>query len=100
MVGHYEVRRRPWSGAVEKVGEFADVERALRVADSEVRSGYRDRLVLLDKNARWRDEPATEKQLEWLRSLGLPTPPTLTKGLAATLIDRALALKRGQKPTG
>ena len=100
VVGHYEVRRRPWSGAVTKVGEFADVERALRVADSEVRSGYRDRLVLLDKNARWRHEPATEKQLEWLRSLGLPTPPTLTKGLAATLIDRALALKRGQKPTG
>ena len=99
VVGHYEVRRRPWYGPVEKVGEFPDVESALRAADSEVRSGYRDRLVLLDKSARWRGEPPTEKQLGLLRSLGLPTPPTLTKGLAATLIDRALALKRGQTPT-
>ena len=39
--------------------------------------------------ARWQDEPATEKQLRCLRSLGADYRNGLTKGEASTLIDAA-----------
>jgi hypothetical protein len=42
-------------------------------------------------------EPATPKQLEYLRSLGAMIPPNLTKKDASKLIDYFLAQKRGKK---
>ena len=102
-LGHYEVRRRAPLGSAEKLAELPDLDTALIAADREIRERYRDRLVLLSKRARWREGPATDKQLAYLEALGQPIPrdkrgtAVLTKGQAQLLIDRALALKRTKR---
>jgi superfamily II DNA or RNA helicase len=100
LVGHWEVRRRPWYGAAEKLAEFESLERAIREADGYVLSGYPDRMVLIRKRAKWRREPATDKQRQFLGSLGQPVPPALTKGQAQLMIDRALALRHTIRARG
>jgi hypothetical protein len=98
-LGHYEVRCRSGLSGANKLAEFSDLDTALVAADSTIRDRYRDRLVLLSKRARWREQPATDKQLRFLEVLGQPIPKdrrgtiVLTKGQAQLLIDRALALK-------
>lgn len=102
-LGHYEVRRRAGLGSASKLAEYSDLDTALAAADGTIRERYRDRLVLLSKRARWREQPATDKQLRFLEVLGQPIPRdrsgtiVLTKGQAQLLIDRALALKQTQR---
>lgn len=38
---------------------------------------------------RWQDQPATDRQLEYLSSLGVKNEPGMTKGRASMLIDAA-----------
>jgi hypothetical protein len=38
---------------------------------------------------RWQDQPATDRQLEYLSDLGVKTEPGMTKGRASELIDAA-----------
>jgi superfamily II DNA or RNA helicase len=103
VLGHYEVRRRAPMGSADKLAEYADLDAALAAADREIRDRYRDRLVLLSKRARWREEPATDKQLRFLEALDQLIPRdthgtvVLTKGQAQLLIDRALALKHAKR---
>jgi hypothetical protein len=72
----------------------------LWVPGDYIRERYRDRLVVLSKRARWREESATQKQLRLLEALGQPLPRArdttivLTKGQAQLLIDRALVRRR------
>jgi superfamily II DNA or RNA helicase len=104
-LGHYEVRRRCGLGSSDKLAEHPDLDTALTAADTEIRERYRDRLVLLSKRARWREQPVTGKQLRFLEILGQPIPKdrqgtiVLTKGQAQLLIDRALALKPSKPGT-
>jgi hypothetical protein len=37
---------------------------------------------LLNPDACWRSEPASDKQVAWMRWKGIPVPPGLTKGQA------------------
>jgi len=105
VLGHWELRRHAPSAGHEKLTEHQDLDTALAAADQEIRTRYQDRLVLLNKRAWWRQQPATEKQLRFLEALGQPIPRgrdakvVLTKGQAQLLIDRALALKRTKPPT-
>jgi superfamily II DNA or RNA helicase len=104
-IGHFEIRRRASAGAPEKLAEHPDLETALQAADRQIRERYRDRLVLLSKRARWREESATDKQLRLLEALGQPIPRNkdgivLTKGQAQLLIDRALVLRRVGRTAG
>ena len=41
---------------------------------------------LLNPKARWREEPATDKQIKWLKWKGWPVPRGLTKGEASDII--------------
>jgi superfamily II DNA or RNA helicase len=41
---------------------------------------------LLNPKARWREEPATDKQINWLKWKGWPVPRGLTKGEASDII--------------
>lgn len=99
-LGHFELRRRASAGPPGKLAEYPDLEAALQAADLHIRERYRDRLVLLSKGARWREESATRKQLRLLEALGQPIPRgkdgtiVLTKGQAQLLIDRALVVRR------
>jgi len=47
----------------------------------------RDAVKLVDRNAPWRNQPASEKQLELLRKFRVPFVPELTKGQAADILD-------------
>jgi hypothetical protein len=42
---------------------------------------------LLNPHARWGSEPASDKQLAWLRRRRVPVPAGLTKGEASDLIS-------------
>ena len=44
----------------------------------------------------WGDDPATDKQLGFIRHLGGKPPKGLTKGAASEMIDALLAEKRGR----
>jgi ATP-dependent helicase IRC3 len=107
-LGHYEIRERPLDAPAGKLAEFGDLAAAFRVADGTVFRRFRERVRLLDKTARWRTEPATEKQLDVLRApditrdlarfLGIrDLPKGLTKGQVQILIDRVKALRRRRR---
>lgn len=42
-----------------------------------------------DSTGRWQDDLATDKQISYLRSLGVRIEPRMTKGRASELIDAA-----------
>jgi ATP-dependent helicase IRC3 len=107
-LGHYEIRERPLDVPARKLAEFGDLAAAFRGADGVVFRRFRERVRLLDKTARWRREPATEKQLDVLRApdmardlarfLGIrDLPKGLTKGQVQILIDRVKALRRQRR---
>ena len=107
-LGHYEIRERPLDAPANKLAEFGDLAGAFRGADGTVFSRFQERVRLLDKTARWRREPATEKQLDVLRApditrdlarfLGIrDLPKGLTKGQVQILIDRVKALRRQRR---
>jgi len=77
------------------VGEFATIRDAIRASDQVVRrtSGWNDATRLIDTRARWRDKPASEKQVALLARMKIAHPPEITKGQAATILT--LAFNRG-----
>lgn len=52
-----------------------------------------------DINNLWREEPATPRQLAYLRQLGVDTPEELTRGQASDLINQARQSQRQQTDT-
>ena len=60
------------------------------LAESEARRVTRGNLTLVDKNARWRQDPATDKQLAILANHGVYRPE-LTKGAASDLLAQIFA---------
>lgn len=68
------------------------------VAEDYARAHARD-TRLIDREARWRKEPASEKQMAQLKRWKIPAPPDVTKGQAAELItlemERRAAKSRG-----
>jgi hypothetical protein len=91
-LGHYEIRERPLDAPARKLAEFGDLAAAFRGADGTVSRRFQERVRLLDKTARWRREPATEKQLDVLRA------PDMARDLARFLGIRDLpkALRKGR----
>lgn len=52
---------------------------------------------LARRDARWRKDSATEKQMEFLRKLHVEIPPDgLSKGEASLLIDQAVAKRKNK----
>ncbi len=52
--------------------------------------------ALANPHARWRSDPASEKQLAALRRFRFPTRPNLTKGDAGILLEKAFARMRAR----
>ena len=52
--------------------------------------------ALVNPLARWRSDPASEKQLAALRRFRVPTRPNLTKGDAGILLEKAFAQMRAR----
>ena len=52
-----------------------------------------------DINGLWREEPATPRQLAYLRQLGVDTPEALTRGQASDLLNQARQSQHSQADT-
>ncbi|MEK7397530.1 MAG: hypothetical protein AAB116_11410 [Candidatus Poribacteria bacterium] len=63
---------------------------AFGLAESEARRVTGGNLTLVDRNARWRQDPATDKQLAILANHGVYRPE-LTKGAASDLLAQIFA---------
>jgi superfamily II DNA/RNA helicase len=55
------------------------------------------RMTYISKDARWRSDGATEKQLSALVRMGTPIPQGITKGQAHMLIERAMSEPLSEK---
>lgn len=64
---------------------------ALEGADRFVASEFPDASRLIQRRARWRDQPPTEKQREMLARYGINLPDGLTRGQAAQMISMVMA---------
>ncbi len=63
-----------------------DLRSAILKAENFVKDQFRDLLPLVKLHTRWRSAPATEKQINVLRSRKINVPDGLTKGQASHLI--------------
>ena len=64
---------------------------AFGVSESHAREVTGGNLTLVDRNAAWRQFPASARQIACLRRMGIPHVPTLTKGEAGDLLAQAFA---------
>lgn len=78
------------------VASYKDLKRAFREADRFVQDKLPEQVKLLGQNLQWRDDPASQKQLRMLRTLGVKPEAGLTKGEAALMISSAKA-RRGAR---
>lgn len=76
-------------------GERESINEAFSVADNLITDKAADALKVLQREAHWHGEPATEKQIKTLRRLapGKAIPDDLDKGKASKLISAYLANK-------
>jgi ATP-dependent helicase IRC3 len=71
--------------------EGYDLEWAQGIAEDLVREAGLERV--LAKDAKWRNQPASEKQLALLAGLAIGAPPNCTRGQASDLIAQAQAVR-------
>ena len=85
ILGKYEIVFS--QHGVEKVlAARPDLPHAIHSAEQLIRNQFNDLIRLVSLHSRWRNQPATEKQLNILRSRNLEVPPKITKGQASHLI--------------
>jgi len=95
LLGDFGVELRDRGGAlVEDLGTCPSAEASVATADELVRERFREHLVVLSRDARWRGRTPTEKQLEILRARGVPAPDGLTRGQASWMLAHVL----GERP--
>lgn len=99
MLGHCRIRLKQPRQRPELIGAAPDVLSALAEADAWVaqyaqRSPDGERLAhVMQRDARWRTDAASEKQIAFLKKLGARFPESISKGQASALIDAALGKK-------
>lgn len=102
---HEIIRVRPnllsqWEAVYEPVGEAEPVAigaaatdaEAIHLAEAWIKRERAGATILVAKNARWRKDEPTEKQLHWLRRKRIPfNPETITRGEASRLLEMAFS---------
>jgi hypothetical protein len=63
-----------------------NLDKVMSRAETCVQQSHADTLQLVDLHARWRQQPATEKQLQLIRNARLSVPEHITRGQASHLI--------------
>lgn len=71
--------------------DLATAEIAASLAEAYVLAERRDVRRLVSKDAKWRNDPASERQKSALRWRRIPHPDNITKGTAADLLNMARA---------
>ena len=91
LLGKFEVTGIVGSKAIKGVCE--SLAEAFRRADKTVKVRAPKRLRVMGRENKWRDEKATEKQINTLRKLlkGRSIPDDLTRGAASQLIQQRVA---------
>lgn len=81
-----EERKTTWV----KLDEGLPLEKAVGVADKKIRDSFSNRFGLIKRNAPWRAQEPTEKQLKMLTKLGVQesTLKQIDKGQASFLLDK------------
>jgi superfamily II DNA or RNA helicase len=92
MPTHYRVFYRNKKETRQITTHPVELSWAFGLAESEARRVTRGNLTLVDKNARWRQEKATDKQIAKLAEYGVYRP-NLTKGEASDLLAQIFALE-------
>ena len=90
MPTHYRVFYRNKNETRQVTTHPVELSWAFGLAESEARRVTGGNLTLVDKNARWRRDPASDKQLAILSELGV-YQTDLTKGEASDLIGQLFA---------
>ena len=73
--------------AAETCEELETLEEAVHHAEQLVQTHRADAVGLVHRRSRWRQQPASEKQLQILTTKGLNIPANLTKGQASHIIS-------------
>lgn len=95
LLGHFGVSctLKPQDGGAVRqrtiAAQIPEAQPALKLAEAFVLQERRSVMKLKDREAPWREGPATDKQMALLRRLRVPIRPGLTKGGASDLIDLA-----------
>ena len=63
------------------------LEKAVQTAEEYVRETHQGAIKLVNLNARWRRQPASDKQLSLIKSKGIIPDKNLTRGQANHLIS-------------
>jgi len=66
---------------------------AVELADRFAAAEFPDAARLIERDARWRDRPPTEKQRETLARRGIPLPDGVTRGQAAQIISMVISTR-------
>jgi hypothetical protein len=74
------------------IHEAATITEAFRVAERWVGQNEHQAMAMVNREAKWNDQPATPKQLQVLRrKYGTQLPGNITKGHASYLIGSLMA---------
>lgn len=77
---------------IEHINHNADVASLIEAAGQIIQA--RGAVSTTDKEASWREQPATAGQLRLIKRLRIDAPPSLSKGSASQLITHTLAVRR------
>jgi hypothetical protein len=79
----------------ESLGQTDTLAQAFGRAERWVQGERPDVWSMMQLDAKWRDRPPSEKQLNRLRKLRAPIPKDITRGMASDMLDR-YAMRRGR----
>lgn len=83
------------TGTNENLGTVDELAAAFARAERWVESSRPDAWKMKQRDAEWRDKPASEKQLRLLQKCKAPITPGLTRGQASDMLDRFFGRNRG-----
>lgn len=94
LLGQATVRFKARGEQPETLERFPDAEQAVRWAEHWLGVEHADSARLVERGARWRKDPPSERQLELARKLRILLPEGATRGHVSALIDQRLAKRR------
>jgi ATP-dependent helicase IRC3 len=97
-IGNYVVSLQSNLGS-KVLGKTDNMVLAFNKTDNWVRKNRDERMGLLNRDALWRNDKPTEKQIAILKKNGIPITADMTKGQASLILDKIFADKpRRQVP--
>lgn len=78
----------------QQLGVFGGPLIAMETADSYVASNYQESINIIRKNARWRRDEPSQKQLDTCKKVGIEVKDGMTKGDVSILLDLRFNGKR------